>query len=80
MRDIEFRAFIKETKKVLPVIELRFNRYEKDAVCVSSCGVSYCTSCEELYFHRMVLFATICNANHSKSWMLKSRKVIPDLQ
>ncbi|QIG60956.1 hypothetical protein vBLivaVAfA18_032 [Listeria phage vB_Liva_VAfA18] len=27
---------------------------------------------EELYFHRMVLFATICNANHSKSW--KSKK------
>lgn len=28
MRDIEFRAFIKETKKVLPVIELRFNIHE----------------------------------------------------
>ncbi|EAH0250797.1 TPA: hypothetical protein KZI18_002566 [Listeria monocytogenes] len=49
MRDIEYRAFVKETKKMLPVIELRFNRYEKDAVCVSSCGVSYCTSCDEWY-------------------------------
>ncbi|EAA0085204.1 hypothetical protein FCV94_01300 [Listeria monocytogenes] len=27
---------------------------------------------EELYFHRMVLFATVCNANRLKSW--KSKK------
>ncbi|MEB2462822.1 YopX family protein [Listeria monocytogenes] len=49
MREIEFRAFVKRKKEIFPVIELRFNRYEKDAVCVSSCGDQYCTMCEDWY-------------------------------
>ncbi|ENP5990434.1 hypothetical protein ACD000_001511 [Listeria monocytogenes] len=49
MRDIEYRAFVKETKKVLPVTDLCFNRYEKDAVGVSGCGNPYCTMCVDWY-------------------------------
>ncbi|PDL15010.1 hypothetical protein AFZ08_15930, partial [Listeria monocytogenes] len=38
MREIEFRAFVKRKKEMFPVTDLRFNRYEKDAVGVSGCG------------------------------------------
>lgn len=31
---------------------------------------------EELYFHRMVLFATVCNANRLKSWKSKNMKMV----
>ncbi|HCX6192404.1 TPA: hypothetical protein OZX80_000338 [Listeria monocytogenes] len=49
MRDIEYRAFVKKDKKVLPVTDLCFNRYEKDAVGVSGCGDPYCTMCDDWY-------------------------------
>ncbi|EQC0675840.1 YopX family protein [Listeria innocua] len=49
MRDIEYRAFVKKDKKVLPVTALCFNRYEKDAVGVSGCGDPYCTMCDDWY-------------------------------
>ncbi|EEO0673681.1 hypothetical protein G6I51_001406 [Listeria monocytogenes] len=49
MRDIEYRAFVKKDKKVLPVTDLCFNRYEKDAVGVSGCGDANCTLCVDWY-------------------------------
>ncbi|EOW0655242.1 YopX family protein [Listeria innocua] len=49
MRDIEYRAFVKKDKKVLPVTDLCFNRYEKDAVGVSGCGNAKCTLCVDWY-------------------------------
>ncbi|HCW3194936.1 TPA: hypothetical protein OXD26_001780 [Listeria monocytogenes] len=49
MRDIEYRAFVKETKKMLPVTDMCFNRYEKDAVGVSGCSNPYCTMCVDWY-------------------------------
>ncbi|EAF3285747.1 hypothetical protein CS988_15110 [Listeria monocytogenes] len=49
MRDIEYRAFVKKDKKVLPVTDLCFNRYEKDAVGVSGCGDANCTLCADWY-------------------------------
>ncbi|EAG6958977.1 hypothetical protein AB952_12105 [Listeria monocytogenes] len=49
MRAIEFRAFVKRKKEMFPVTDLRFNRYEKDAVGVSGCGDPYCTMCDDWY-------------------------------
>ncbi|HAB7473225.1 TPA_asm: hypothetical protein GYO55_13055 [Listeria monocytogenes] len=49
MREIEFRAFVKRKKEMFPVTDLRFNRYEKDAVGVSGCGDPYCTMCVDWY-------------------------------
>ncbi|ELI6207484.1 hypothetical protein RRL71_002420 [Listeria monocytogenes] len=49
MRGIEFRAFVKRKKEMFPVTDLRFNRYEKDAVGVSGCGDPYCTMCDDWY-------------------------------
>ncbi|EAD8318973.1 YopX family protein [Listeria monocytogenes] len=49
MRAIEFRAFVKRKKEMFPVTDLRFNRYEKDAVAVSGCGDPYCTMCDDWY-------------------------------
>ncbi|EJQ1549938.1 YopX family protein [Listeria monocytogenes] len=49
MREIEFRAFVKRKKEMFPVTDLRFNRYEKDAVGVSGCGDPYCTMCDDWY-------------------------------
>ncbi|WP_373559119.1 YopX family protein [Listeria monocytogenes] len=34
---------------MFPVTDLRFNRYEKDAVGVSGCGDPYCTMCDDWY-------------------------------
>ncbi|EPP7605533.1 YopX family protein [Listeria monocytogenes] len=47
MRDIEYRAFVKETKKMLPVTDLCFN--ETEAVGVSGCGDANCTLCVDWY-------------------------------
>lgn len=47
MRDIEYRAFVKETKKMLPVTDLCFN--ETEAVGVSGCGNAKCTLCVDWY-------------------------------
>ncbi|EQC0754445.1 YopX family protein [Listeria innocua] len=47
MREIEFRAFVKETKKMLPVTDLCFN--ETEAVGVSGCGNAKCTLCVDWY-------------------------------
>ncbi|OFG50518.1 YopX family protein [Listeria monocytogenes] len=47
MRDIEYRAFVKETKKMLPVTDLCFN--ETEAVGVSGCGNANCTLCVDWY-------------------------------
>ncbi|EJU1321904.1 hypothetical protein N4S21_001916 [Listeria monocytogenes] len=47
MREIEFRAFVKETKKMLPVTDLCFN--ETEAVGVSGCGDANCTLCVDWY-------------------------------
>ncbi|EAE3718767.1 TPA: YopX family protein [Listeria monocytogenes] len=47
MRDIEYRAFVKETKKMLPVTDLCFN--ETEAAGVSGCGNANCTLCVEWY-------------------------------
>ncbi|MBF2450263.1 YopX family protein [Listeria welshimeri] len=49
MRESEFRAFVKRKKEMFPVTDLRFNRYEKDAVGVSGCGGPYCTMCDDWY-------------------------------
>ncbi|HBB5545038.1 TPA: hypothetical protein KBR98_001906 [Listeria monocytogenes] len=49
MREIEFRAFVKRKKEMFPVTDLRFNRYEKDAVGVNGCGDPYCTMCDDWY-------------------------------
>ncbi|EAD5543117.1 hypothetical protein AK00_05240 [Listeria monocytogenes] len=49
MRESEFRAFVKRKKEMFPVTDLRFNRYEKDAVGVSGCGDPYCTMCDDWY-------------------------------
>ncbi|EAE4326672.1 hypothetical protein CNY65_14230 [Listeria monocytogenes] len=49
MREIEFRAFVKRKKEMFLVTDLRFNRYEKDAVGVSGCGDPYCTMCDDWY-------------------------------
>ncbi|EKF1562755.1 hypothetical protein OX521_002754 [Listeria monocytogenes] len=43
MRVIEYRAFVKETKKMLPVTDLCLN--ETEAVGVSGCGNANCTLC-----------------------------------
>ncbi|EHW8393623.1 TPA_asm: hypothetical protein GYT34_05000 [Listeria monocytogenes] len=47
MRAIGFRAFVKETKKMLPVTDLCFNEIE--AVGVSGCGNAKCTLCVYWY-------------------------------
>ncbi|EAK9458007.1 hypothetical protein FC304_10800 [Listeria monocytogenes] len=47
MRDIEYRAFVKETKKMLPVTDLCFN--ETEAVGVSGCGDPNCPLCVDWY-------------------------------
>ncbi|EJQ2928245.1 hypothetical protein N7662_001946 [Listeria monocytogenes] len=47
MRAIGFRAFVKETKKMLPVTDLCFN--ETEAVGVSGCGNANCTLCVDWY-------------------------------
>ncbi|EAF2835438.1 hypothetical protein HAY93_001281 [Listeria monocytogenes] len=47
MREIGFRAFVKETKKMLPVTDLCFNEIE--AVGVSGCGNAKCTLCVDWY-------------------------------
>ncbi|MCD2225527.1 YopX family protein [Listeria cossartiae] len=47
MRDIEYRAFVKKDKKMLPVTDLCFN--ETEAVGVSGCGDPYCTMCVDWY-------------------------------
>ncbi|EOG2072183.1 YopX family protein [Listeria monocytogenes] len=47
MREIEYRAFVKETKKMLPVTDLCFN--ETESVGVSGCGNPYCTMCVDWY-------------------------------
>ncbi|EAG2314621.1 hypothetical protein BZD61_09210 [Listeria monocytogenes] len=47
MREIEYRAFVKETKKMLPVTDLCFN--EAEAVGVSGCGDANCTLCVDWY-------------------------------
>ncbi|ENQ1505485.1 hypothetical protein ACEOG7_001265 [Listeria monocytogenes] len=47
MRDIEYRAFVKETKKMLPVTDLCFN--ETESVGVSGCGNAKCTLCVDWY-------------------------------
>ncbi|HAC4847611.1 TPA_asm: hypothetical protein GZV06_13110 [Listeria monocytogenes] len=47
MRDIEYRAFVKETKKMLPVTDLCFN--ETEFVGVSGCGNAKCTLCVDWY-------------------------------
>ncbi|HGX1667003.1 TPA: YopX family protein [Listeria innocua] len=47
MRAIGFRAFVKETKKMLPVTDLCFN--ETEAVGVSGCGNAKCTLCVDWY-------------------------------
>ncbi|HDU7151061.1 TPA: hypothetical protein U0J58_003067, partial [Listeria monocytogenes] len=47
MREIEYRAFVKETKKILPVTDLCFN--ETESVGVSGCGNPYCTMCVDWY-------------------------------
>ncbi|OFF53941.1 hypothetical protein BJM30_06260 [Listeria monocytogenes] len=47
MRAIGFRAFVKETKKMLPVTDLCFN--ETEAVGVSGCGDANCTLCVDWY-------------------------------
>ncbi|EJF7503718.1 hypothetical protein M8634_000790 [Listeria monocytogenes] len=47
MRAIGFRAFVKETKKMLPVTDLCFNEIE--AVGVSGCGNAKCTLCVDWY-------------------------------
>ncbi|EAE1835554.1 hypothetical protein F0582_14745 [Listeria monocytogenes] len=47
MRDIEYRAFVKETKKMLPVTDLCFN--ETESVGVSGCGDPNCPLCVDWY-------------------------------
>lgn len=47
MRDIEYRAFVKETKKMLPVTDSCFN--ETEAAGVSGCGNANCTLCVDWY-------------------------------
>ncbi|EAC5530963.1 hypothetical protein LT01_00490 [Listeria monocytogenes] len=47
MRDIEYRAFVKKDKKVLPVTDLCFN--ETESVGVSGCGDPNCPLCVEWY-------------------------------
>ncbi|EEO3690655.1 hypothetical protein JHS46_000779 [Listeria monocytogenes] len=47
MRDIEYRAFVKKDKKVLPVTDLCFN--ETESVGVSGCGDANCTLCVDWY-------------------------------
>ncbi|EAD0234499.1 hypothetical protein N0812_001142 [Listeria monocytogenes] len=47
MRDIEYRAFVKKDKKMLPVTDLCFN--ETEAVGVSGCGNANCTLCVDWY-------------------------------
>ncbi|EMH4259059.1 hypothetical protein V6I94_002043 [Listeria monocytogenes] len=47
MRAIEYRAFVKETKKMLPVTDLCFN--ETEAVGVSGCGDANCPLCVDWY-------------------------------
>ncbi|HAA3968024.1 TPA: YopX family protein [Listeria monocytogenes] len=47
MREIEYRAFVKETKKMLPVTDLCFN--ETESVGVSGCGDANCTLCVDWY-------------------------------
>ncbi|EAD3233785.1 hypothetical protein EAT10_10610 [Listeria monocytogenes] len=49
MRELGYRAFVKKDKKMFPVTDLCFNRYEKDAVGVSGCGKPYCTLCVDWY-------------------------------
>ncbi|EAK9503791.1 hypothetical protein FCW20_05290 [Listeria monocytogenes] len=47
MRAIGFRAFVKETKKMLPVTDLCFN--ETESVGVSGCGDPNCPLCVDWY-------------------------------
>ncbi|HCJ4342729.1 TPA: hypothetical protein NR338_001751 [Listeria innocua] len=54
MREIGYRAFVKNDKKVLPVTDLCFN--ETEAVGVSGCGNAKCTLCVDWYsFNDVVL-------------------------
>ncbi|QEZ07066.1 hypothetical protein DRA57_11105, partial [Listeria monocytogenes] len=58
MRESEFRAFVKETKKMLPVTDLCFN--ETESVGVSGCGDANCTLCVDWYnFDDVVLMQYI---------------------
>ncbi|HBM4523422.1 TPA: hypothetical protein LWO37_003135 [Listeria monocytogenes] len=58
MREIEYRAFVKETKKMLPVTDLCFN--ETEAVGVSGCGNANCMLCVDWYsFDDVVLMQYI---------------------
>ncbi|EEO6641769.1 hypothetical protein G6082_001376 [Listeria monocytogenes] len=47
MREIGFRVFVKETKKMLPVTDLCFN--ETESVGVSGCGDPNCPLCVDWY-------------------------------
>ncbi|MCR58670.1 hypothetical protein DUD52_01800 [Listeria monocytogenes] len=67
MRAIEFRAFVKETKEMLPVTDLCFN--ETEAVGVSGCGDANCLMCIDWYsFDDVVLmqYTGLKDKNYNK--------------
>ncbi|MCM3456580.1 YopX family protein [Heyndrickxia oleronia] len=49
MRELKFRAFVKDKKKVLPVYSLDFSWIESEPVTVASCGDLNCGLCFDAY-------------------------------
>ncbi|WP_086348514.1 YopX family protein [Candidatus Enterococcus clewellii] len=49
MREIKFRAFVKDTKKMFPVHSLEFSSLEEQPVEVSGCGNVDCGTCTDFY-------------------------------
>ena len=49
MREIKFRAYVKDKKKVLPVYSLDFSWIESEPVTIASCGDLNCGMCLDGY-------------------------------
>ena len=49
MREIKFRAWLKESKKMRTVNDLTFNKLDSEPVGVNDCGDSNCSTCVDWY-------------------------------
>lgn len=49
MRQIKFRAWVKQEKKIFPVSDLNFDGNDDEPVGVNGCGDSSCPTCVEWY-------------------------------
>lgn len=49
MREIKFRAYVKDMKKVLPVYSIDFSWLEDEPITIASCGDLNCGMCLDFY-------------------------------